>query len=140
YGEWTFNVMASLYTEAEREFARKIARINTCNPFLPERIAAERTALGAEFIEAGADWNQLPPTSTPQRNHVLLTQRVTALLDKVLARWPRAGKVAPRDAELHAELAGFWLYQTYSLRFDGVILAALEPDKPVASRVDFFPA
>jgi DNA-binding NtrC family response regulator len=132
--------MASLFTAADRAFAQTIALINTCNPFLPERIAAERTALGAEFVAAGAEWNQLPPTSTPHRNHALLTERVGALIEKARAGWPRDGKVTKADAALYAELVGFWLYQMYSLRFDAVILGALETPKPGGGRLDFYPA
>jgi DNA-binding NtrC family response regulator len=132
--------MAPLFTSTERVFAQTVARINTCNPFLPERIATERAALGADFVNAGAEWNQLPPTPTPQPNHVLLTQRVGALIEKTRAGWPRDGKVPRTDVTLYTELVGFWLYQMYSLRFDAVILAALDSAKPGAGRLDFYPA
>lgn len=132
--------MASLFTTTDRGFAQTVARINACNPFLPERIAAEREALGAEFIEAGAEWNQLPPAVESHPNHIALTKRVTVLIEAVRANWPREGKVARADAALYTELAGFWLYQAYALRFDAVIRQSLEGKAPGGARLDFYPA
>ena len=133
--------MAKLFTATERAFAETVARINTCNPFLPERIASEREALGGEFVSAAAEWNQLPPSPTPHPNHAALKRRVEALIEHVRARWPRDGKASRSEGLLYEEMVGFWLYQTYSLRFDGVILAALEETRRGGGpRVDFFPA
>ncbi len=132
--------MASIFAAAERDFAQTVARINACNPFLPARISAERDALGAEFVEAGSEWNQLPPAPTPHPNHVALTARAATVIEKVRASWPREGRVARIDAELYAELVGFWLYEAYSLRFDGVIREALAATKPGGVRLDFYPA
>jgi DNA-binding NtrC family response regulator len=132
--------MASLFTTSDRAFAQTVARINACNPFLPERIAAEREALGGEFIEAGAEWNQLPPAVESHPNHVALTKRVAVLIDVVRANWPRDGKVTRADAALYTELAGFWLYQAYALRFDAVIRQSLEGKAPSGARLDFYPA
>ncbi len=132
--------MPALFTAAERDFALKIAQINTCNPFLPERIGAERAALGNEFIEAGAEWNQLPPTAEAHGNHVRLTERVGALIEKVRVAWPSAGKVSKADATTYIELTVFWLYQMYSLRFDGIILNALDTPKAGGVRLGFYPA
>jgi DNA-binding NtrC family response regulator len=133
--------MASLFTTSDRVFAQTVARINGCNPFLPERIAAEREALGGAFIEAGAEWNQLPPAEESHPNHVALTKRAAVLIETVRANWPRDGKVARADAALYAELVGFWLYQAYALRFDGVIRQSLEGRVTGGGgRLEFYPA
>jgi DNA-binding NtrC family response regulator len=133
--------MGSLFTVSNRAFAQTVARINACNPFLPERIAAEREALGGEFIAAEAEWNQLPPAAQSHPNHVALTKRVAVLLEALRANWPRDGKVARADAALYAELAGFWLYQAYALRFDGVIRQSLSGSVTGGgARLEFYPA
>lgn len=133
--------MASLFTTTEREFAEAVARINATNPFLAERVACEREALGAEFLVAGAEWNKLPPAESEHPNHVRLTQRAGAVLEQVRERWPRAGRVTKAEASVYEELAGFWLYQTYALRFDAVIRAALAGrGGEGGARVDFYPA
>ena len=133
--------MDSLFTVAEREFSEAVTRINGTNPFLPERVACERAALGAEFVVAGAEWNKLPPAEHEHPNHVRLTRRAGAVLEQVRARWPRDGRVTKVEAVVYEELAGFWLYQTYALRFDAVIRAVLAGHGGEGgARVDFYPA
>ncbi|MFA6959785.1 MAG: sigma 54-interacting transcriptional regulator [Opitutaceae bacterium] len=133
--------MASLFTVSEREFFEGVARINETNPFLPERVEGERAALGGEFVEAGAEWNKLPPAESEHPNHVRLTERAGKVIEQVRLRWPRDGRVPKADAAVYEELAGFWLYQTYALRFDRVIRDALAGRGGEGGvRVDFYPA
>ena len=42
---------------ADAEFAEAISSLAYCNPFLPERLAHERAALGPEYVEADVVWN-----------------------------------------------------------------------------------
>jgi DNA-binding NtrC family response regulator len=108
------------------------------NPFLPERIAAERAALGPQFEERGADWNTRPPTAALNRNHDRLIARCREVIDRARAAWPRDGRVTPDDASIYEAMVGYWLYQTYAARFDAFILAAFEGRG--GERVDFYPA
>lgn len=113
--------------------------MNACNPFLPERIAAEREALGPDFGEGGADWNTRPPTTEPVENHAKLTGRCAEIIHRARQAWPRrGGRTVRRDAVLYEGLVEYWLFQTYAPRFDGVILAALAGGG--GEKVDFFPA
>jgi DNA-binding NtrC family response regulator len=131
---------AQVFTVRERAFAEAIARVNAANPFLPERIAAEREALSGDFVEAGAAWNTRPPSSESHVNVRLITERCGALLARVQKEAAGGGaKLAREEWALYEEVAGYWLYQTYSVRFDRVILAALE-GKGEGGRVEFFPA
>ena len=75
----------TLFSAAERRFAEAVQRMNASNPFLPERIAAERAALGAEFEERGADWNKRPPTTEPSSNHAALTAGCGEVVDRIRA-------------------------------------------------------
>lgn len=129
---------APLFNAADRHFAEATRRMNASNPFLPERIAAERAALGADFEEHEADWNTRPPTPASSPNNARLTERCAALAERVRAAWPKDGQVAREDVELYEAIVGFWLYQTYSGRFDAFILAALEGRG--GERVEFYPA
>jgi hypothetical protein len=115
-----------------------IRAMTASNPFLPERIAAEREALGAEFEERGADWNTRPPTAAVNRNSERLIARCRAVIDRARAAWPRDGRVDTADAARYEAMVGFWLYQTYAARFDAIILAAM--DGRGGERVDFYPA
>jgi DNA-binding NtrC family response regulator len=128
----------SLFNAADRRFGEAARRMTASNPFLPERIAAERAALGADFHENEAEWNTRRPTPTPSRNNTRLTERCEEITVRARARWPSDGRVAREDVELYESMVGFWLYQTYAARFDAVILAALEGRG--GERVDFFPA
>jgi len=47
-------------TEPERALARAISELALCHPFLPERIKAERRALGARFVPTGPVWHTRP--------------------------------------------------------------------------------
>lgn len=113
-------------------------RINACNPFLPERIAAERLALGARFQEWRADWNTRPPTIEQSPNHAALTRQCGEVIDRARATWPKDGRVSLDDIADYDAVVGYWLYQTYAARFDAVILAAV--DGHGGGRVDFYPA
>ena len=128
-----------LFTSSDRHFAEAIARVNAANPFLPERIAAERAALKNDFVEAGADWNTRPPSAVSHVNVRLITERCGALIARVRGEWTAGAKAARDEVSLYEEIAGYWLYQTYSVRFDRVILAALD-GRGEGGRVEFFPA
>lgn len=135
---------------ADRQFARTITRLTASNPFLPERIACEREALGAVFQEAGADWNTRSPQERVHPNHVALQERCRAVMEAARATWPRAagGRASAsqstrawrEDAELYAEVAGLWLYQAYAPRFDAVVRDELAGRGEAGARLDFFAA
>ncbi|MFO1451156.1 MAG: sigma 54-interacting transcriptional regulator [Opitutaceae bacterium] len=120
----------------EREFAKAVARVNAANPFLPERIAAEKAALGEAFQARDADWNTRPPSSEPNRNVAAISTRCAMLLERVR---DSGGAPSAVDRGLYEEVAGYWLYQTYAARFDSVILASLA-GRGDEGRVAFYPA
>lgn len=137
------HIMASkvvfMFSPEEKVFASAIARVNAANPFLPERIAAEREALGAEFVEAGADWNTRPPAPEAHVNGRRITERCGALITRVQKVASAGVRVSREELALYEEIAGYWLYQTYAPHFDRVILAALD-GRGEGGRVEFFPA
>ena len=126
------------FTPAEREFATAVQRVSAANPFLPERIATERTALGADFEEREADWNTRAPAAHPSPNHAKLLRRCGEVVERLRANWPKGGQVAKADVELYEALVGFWLYQSYAGRFDTLIVPSLEGR--LAGRAEFYPA
>jgi DNA-binding NtrC family response regulator len=128
----------NFFNSVDRAFAQAVRRVNACNPFLPERIAAERAALGSSFEERGSDWNTRPPAAQPSPNHDALTRRCAEVMQRVRAAWPADGAVARDDTVAYEAVVGYWLYQSYAARFDAVILAALEGRG--GERVDFYPA
>jgi DNA-binding NtrC family response regulator len=127
-----------LLNTADRRFGDAVRQMTSSNPFLPERIAAERAALGAQFEERGADWNTRPPTAQLNHNHDRLITRCAEVIARARAAWPRDGRVDRDEARVYEAMVGYWLYQTYAARFDAFILAAFEGRG--GERVDFYPA
>src|SRR5689334_10141778 len=76
---------------ADRAFAAAVSRLVYCNPFLPERITAEREALGAEFVEGDLVWNALRRVSDRTSNVAHLGERATAIADAARQRIALAG-------------------------------------------------
>lgn len=128
----------TLFNPADRRFGEAVRQMTASNPFLPERIAAERAALGAQFEERGADWNTRPPTAELNHNHDALIARAAEITDRARASWPKDGRVAREEAAVYEAMVGYWLYQNYAARFDAFILAAF--DGRGGERVDFYPA
>lgn len=127
-----------LFSDSDLRFAEAIRQINAANPFLPQRIVAERAALGAHFQERGADWNTRPPFAGPSANLEALTVRCDEVVQRVRANWPRDGRISREDAANYEAMVGFWLYQSYAARFDAFILAALAGRG--GERVEFYAA
>ena len=96
-----------LFTEAKQAFARAVGELGAGNPFLPERLEAERAALGDAFDVAGTLWHS-PTEPEPAPNVVAIAARATELADAARARLaggarPRAEEVAPyEDLVLYA--------------------------------------
>src|SRR2546425_1000699 len=102
-----------LMTEAQCAFARAVTRLAYANPFLPERIEAEREALGPAFVAAGPVWHAriLPEEGSP--NVEPLNERVESLADALNERL-RAGTAPTRDEpQLYHDLVLYLLYNRY---------------------------
>src|SRR6266496_970817 len=92
--------MAALLSPHERTFLQAVSKLAYCNPFLPERVALEQEALGAEFVPGEPVWSM--PVDQPERvraNAWRLAARVEKLCD-ALQQKLRAGVRPNRDADL----------------------------------------
>jgi hypothetical protein len=116
--------MKAVLTTSERRFAASIAKLVYGNPFLPERIACEREALGDAFDESMADWNLRGEVSADHANVRALLERCAHLAETFRQRLkqdsPRRG-----DLELYEDLVLFLLYHRFRNAFDQVIESAL---------------
>src|SRR5438874_13671892 len=74
---------------ADAELAETISKLAFCNPFLPERIELERTALGPAFVEVDTVWNVAKDWEGNRPNIGALQQKVESLAgllrDKLVA-------------------------------------------------------
>jgi hypothetical protein len=84
-----------LFTESESTFARAVGQLIAGNPFRPERLEAERAALGEAFDPAGSLWHS--PCEQCLRNLVIRGH------DRP---WRSAPTAAPRQALWQAMAAG----------------------------------
>ncbi len=101
-----------LMTDREREFAQAISRLVYGNPFLPERIEAERQALGPGFVATGVVWHARAEPEDDSPNIEALNERVGALADNLRARLAGA-RASQRDLELYEDLVFYLLYNRY---------------------------
>ncbi|MCL2648387.1 MAG: sigma-54 factor interaction domain-containing protein [Phycisphaerales bacterium] len=107
-------------TPSQRRFAAAISHLTYTNPFLPERIEAEREALGPDFSqESSPAWSR---TSTLERPNVLrLETKIESLAADLLPLF--AGKrneksASSKDRHLYADLILYLLYYRTWKLFD----------------------
>jgi hypothetical protein len=113
-------------TAVERAFLRAVADLGYCNPFLPERIAYERAALGPEFSEAKTVWSlRVDDPSTANVNNTKLTERVAGLAQKLRDRLAGGVAATESDLVLYEDAVLFLLYNRYQNHFYEVIVRVL---------------
>jgi DNA-binding NtrC family response regulator len=87
----------SLFNASERRFAEAVGRLAHCNPFAPERIDCERSALGEEFDPHMADWNVRFQGESDHPNLARLLVRSESMLEQARERIARH----PSDLNKH---------------------------------------
>jgi DNA-binding NtrC family response regulator len=102
-----------LFTDDERAFARAVSRLAHSNPFLPERLEAERDVLGDDFDPAST-WQPVDgPDSAP--NVVKIGARVGALAERVRERLGAAASDDAEDFALYEDLVAYLLFERYEV-------------------------
>jgi hypothetical protein len=96
-------------TDAERTLARAVSALAVANPFLPERIEAERQALGPAFVETGPIWHARPVPLDANPNVPRIAERAAALAEALRDRLA-AGADPGADRALYDDLAIYALY------------------------------
>jgi DNA-binding NtrC family response regulator len=110
------------FTVAERRFAEAIARLSHSNPFLPERIDAERDALGDDFDEQHADWNLTPDAQYDHPNVDRLIERSAAVLRESFARLSGGQEFAAGEQDLYVDLLLFVVFHHHRRTLDRLML------------------
>ncbi|MCK4983446.1 MAG: sigma 54-interacting transcriptional regulator [Victivallaceae bacterium] len=98
----------------EREVAEAIGKLDFTNPFIPERIILEKTALGSDYRppaaqgNIGAEKNRVRFNTNKLKEHAveLLTKFRKRLLDKDL-------KLIDGDLRIYENLLIYYLYELY---------------------------
>lgn len=132
----------SIFTPSERAFAEAVSRVALSNPFLPERMEAERQALGARARDQELFWvpeagaAELDGSELLRPNLAALREQSFDLACKARKRLDGAkGPDSNRDRRTYRDLVLYALFSRYEDEF--FALCRSEARKP--SRVGFYP-
>src|SRR5688572_8056355 len=98
---YTFGM--SFMSREERAFAKAVSRINYSNPFLPERLEAEREALGDAYADPGPVWS-LGSVGDERANIDRLRTKIEALVSKLREALARGAPASEEDRGLYEDL------------------------------------
>ena len=88
----------ALLTSEERTLLRAVSALAYCNPFLPERIEAERAILGADFIEGEPVWSMRVDAPDAVRvNNTRVAERMEREVQKIRERLTKSAVAAEQD-------------------------------------------
>ncbi len=108
----------AIFSGKDQSLLSAVAGLGYANPFLPERIAFEKAALGHEFQAAGPVWSAsvTDPDATPANVIAVyskLNSRIHALRDVVAS----ATAVSAEELAIYEESVQYLLYQRYYTDF-----------------------
>jgi len=109
--------MSAFYTR-ERQFLAAVSSVGYSNPFLPERIAAEKEALGREFKDSGPVWSASvdDPDATPP-NVTAIYSRLGDAIESARAKLAKATDLTDDELRIYEESVHYLLYQRYYREF-----------------------
>src|SRR5438093_698332 len=121
----------------ERALAAALSRLGYANPFLPERIEAERAALGPAFVHADRVWSVRADRTVQNPNIARLGERAAALAATLRERLAAGAEPAASDRGLYEDVVLYLLYTRYENDlFDLVVQPADASD--AGRRVPFY--
>jgi DNA-binding NtrC family response regulator len=111
----------SVFSGHDRKLLSSVASLGYGNPFLPERIAHERAALGRQFVDGGPVWSASvsDPDATPP-NVVAIYSTLDRRIDELHKTLANAADCAEEDFRIYEESVHYLLYQRYHPRFVSV--------------------
>jgi len=122
-----------LFSEAESTLGRAVGALSADNPFFPERLEAERVALGDAFDPAATLWHS-PDEPEPAPNVVRIAARTTALADAARARLADGVRPGVEELGLYEDLVLYALYE----RHQGALFAWFRGRSAPIGRVPLF--
>jgi hypothetical protein len=103
-----------LITSPHRAQVEAISRMVYCNPFLPERIAAERQVLGDAFLEADVVWNLSGAGLNNRANLNALKRVIEGQCESLRSRLVDGERPTPDEARLYEDLVLYALYYRHN--------------------------
>lgn len=99
----------SVFDPLELRFAEALSDLSHANPFSPERIDAERRALGEAFIDDGL-WHRRAGDSPARPNIERLIERSSAVVEAVRERRLAGARPTEKEVGLYEDLVGYTLF------------------------------
>jgi DNA-binding NtrC family response regulator len=123
-----------ILTAEEIAFAEAVGTLTYCNPFLPERIAAEKAAAGADFVPHGDVWSVKAGDDREAPNIRTIAARAEETTVAIRDRFRAPGaKPSMKELGLYRDLVVYVLYY----RFVEELLALAERGvDPSTERLD----
>lgn len=115
----------AILSSREMKVAEAIGKIGYCNPFLPERLALERAALGADFRCADEVINLTPGADleTIFANFTALRERAELLSDKLRKALLAGTAMSENELRVYQDVAIYLLYNRHMSYLDEVASA-----------------
>jgi transcriptional regulator with AAA-type ATPase domain len=107
-------------------FAATVSQLSFCNPFLPQRIALERDALGASFVETDPVWHFRVETESERPNVALLASRSQECVEAFRESLLHGLSAGEQELTLYEDLVLYLLYYRYHTRLLEIILRMSE--------------
>ncbi len=118
----------ALLNRAERRLAEGARVLTLSNPFLPERIEAEKAILGAHHHAIDPVWSIRADVAEETPNVLEIRRRTGALAEAVRDRVRAGAAATDGELDLSADLAQYVLYDRHHARFRDGALADLDGD------------
>lgn len=108
----------SALSKSERHFLTAVANVAYSNPFLPERIAFEKEALGREFRDSGPVWSASveDPDATPA-NVSAIYRKLSGAIETAHRKLVAANDLNPDELRIYEESVHYLLYERYNRDF-----------------------
>ncbi len=119
----------------ERALAAALARVGYANPFLPERIDAERVALGGEFVRVDRVWSVRTDRAVQNPNVARLGERAATLAARLRERLAAGTEPSEPDRALYEDVVLYLLYTRYE---DDLLDLVVKAGASEAARVAFY--
>ncbi len=110
----------AVFSRQDHHFLSSVAQLGYGNPFLPERIAFEKAALGHDFVPGGEVWSASvsdPDAESP--NVLAIYKKLGTLMEVLPARLSAASGASDEELAAYEDSGHYFHYQRYHSRFVG---------------------
>jgi hypothetical protein len=113
-----------LLADPEKSLAQSFAKLNYCNPFLPDRIQHERDILGPDFIDSEFVWSARAHLEGERPNIAALSAKAESLAESIRQRLAENQRATPTELDAYQDLVFYILYQHTRDKLNDYLIAA----------------